>query len=84
MSIHIVIANLPPEVTPEGVQTRFARLGIATAVILNREGDPHKVTALIQSEGLDRPAADEIASKIDGAFYHGRRLHAYVPLFMQG
>lgn len=83
MPMHIVIANLPPEVTPEGVQARLARMGINTEVILSREGDPHKVTAVVAADELDRPAADEIASKIDGVFYRGRRLQAYVPLFMQ-
>lgn len=84
MPMHIIIANLPPEVTPEGVQARLARMGISTAVTLNREGDPHKVTAVIAADALERPAAGEIAAKIDGVFYHGRRLQAYVPLFMQG
>ena len=84
MPMHIVVSNLPPEVTAEGIRARFEELGLAAQIILNHEGDPGKVTAIIESDDLDRPAADQIAERIDGALYNGRRLHAYVPLFMQG
>jgi hypothetical protein len=84
MPMHIVIANLPPEVTAERIKTRLGELGVTAEITLNNEGDPAKVTAIIESEGLERPAADQIALRIDGSIFHGRRLHAYVPLFMQG
>ncbi|WP_295392223.1 hypothetical protein [uncultured Thiodictyon sp.] len=82
--MHIVIANLPPEITAEGIQARMRALGTNAQITLNHEGDPSKVTAIIDSAGLERTAADQIAWRINGAIYQGRRLHAYVPLFMQG
>lgn len=84
MFMNIVIANLPPGVTPEGVQARFEELGVSGKITLNREGDPEKVTAIIKSDNLERVAADQIAYRIDGTLFHGRRLQSYVPLFLQG
>ena len=84
MPMHIVIANLPPGVTPEGVKARFEELGVVGEITINREGDPGKVTAIIESDDLERVAADQIAYRIDGSLYHGRRLQSYVPLFLQG
>jgi hypothetical protein len=51
-------------------------------VTLNKEGDPNKVTAIIQLPGVERVAADQIAQRIDGMEYEGRYLKAFVPLFM--
>jgi RecJ-like exonuclease len=84
MPMHIVIANLPPEVTSEGIKARLEALGVSAEITLNHEGDPTKVIAIVESEALERIAADQIAWRINGAIYHGRRLQAYVPLFMQG
>lgn len=81
--MHIVIANLPPEITAEGIQARMQALGVTAQITLNHEGDPNKVTAIIDSEALERVAADQIAWRINGAIYQGRHLHAYVPLFLQ-
>ena len=84
MPMHIVVANLPPGVTPEGVKARFEKLGVIGEITLNREGDPNKVTAIIESDTLERAAADQIAYRIDGMLFRGRRLQSYVPLFLQG
>lgn len=82
MPIHIVIANLPSGVTAEGVKTRFEKRGLNGAITLLRDGDPGKVTAIVETEGMDRIVADQIAYRIDGVFFRGRRLQSYVPLFL--
>ena len=82
MPIHIVIANLPPGVTVEGVKTRFGERGLCGAITLLRDGNPGKVTAIFEVENMDRIVADQIAYRIDGMFFRGRRLQSYVPLFL--
>lgn len=84
MTMHIVVANLPPGVTPEGVKARFEELGVIGDITLNREGNPNKVTAIFEFDHLERTAADQIAYRIDGMLFRGRRLQSYVPLFLQG
>lgn len=84
MTMYIVIANLPPEASPDDIKARFLVQGVDGGVTFNREGDPSKVTAIIESDHLQRVAAEQIAYRINGRFFMGRRLQSYVPLFLQG
>jgi hypothetical protein len=80
--MHILVSNLPPDVTEERLQAAFAEAGLKVTVKLNREGDPDKVTAIVESPDMDRPSADRLAARIRGMQYDGHTLNAYVPLFM--
>jgi hypothetical protein len=82
MTIYIIIANLPPEASPEDVKARFLTQGVDGGVTFYREGDPSKVTAIIESDHLRRVAAEQIAFRINGMFFMGRHLQSYVPLFL--
>jgi hypothetical protein len=82
MALRVVVGNFPPETTAEELQAAFAEQEINVQVTLNKEGDPNKVTAIIQLPGVERVAADQIAQRIDGMEYKGRYLKAFVPLFM--
>ncbi len=80
--MHILVSNLPAEVTEEGLQEAFAKAGLNATVMLSREGDASKVTAIVESADMDRPAADRLAARINGMLYEGHKLSAYVPLFL--
>jgi hypothetical protein len=83
MSQRILIGNLPPDVTVEGIE-QVARDGCAEApqVRLNRAGDADRVAAVPELPNLDRAAADRIARCINGLRYRERTLTACVPLFL--
>lgn len=82
MSLRIVISRLSPQTTAEGLQTELAAQGIEARISLNDEGNADQVTAILILKNLDRPTAGWLAARYDGAIYQGRRLHAYVPLFL--
>ena len=84
MIMYIVIANLPPDVSPNDVKDRFSDQGIDGRVTFNRDGDSSRVTAILKFDHLQRVAAEQMAQRINGMFYMGRRLESYVPLFLQG
>jgi hypothetical protein len=80
--MHILVSNLPADVSEERLQEVFAKAGLNATIKLNREGDASKVTAVVESPDMDRPAADRLAARINGMQYEGHKLSAYVPLFM--
>ncbi len=82
MSLRIVISKLPPQTTVEGLRTELAENGIKAEIALNDEGNADQVTAVLILNDLDRPAAGRLADRFDGSMYQGRRLQAYVPLFL--
>jgi hypothetical protein len=81
MSQRIVISNLPPETTVEGLAAGLAQHGVEAEITLNVEGNADQVLAVLVLDNVDRPAADRLAEKIDGLMFGDRRLHAFVPLF---
>lgn len=82
MSLRIVISRLPPQTTAEGLRMKLAENGIDAEIALNDEGNADEVTAVLIVNDLDRPVAGRLAERFDGSIYQGRRLHAYVPLFL--
>jgi hypothetical protein len=78
----ILVGNLPPDVSADGLQQVFADLGLNVGVKLNREGDPDKIAAIVEAEDLDRIGADSIVAMIDGHRYKkDHTLTILVPLF---
>jgi hypothetical protein len=83
MSLRIVISKLPPQTTAEELGRVLAVQGIiAASISLNDEGNADQVTAILILKDLGRPTAGRLAERFDGTIYQGRRLHAYVPLFL--
>lgn len=82
MSHRVVVNNLPPETTADELKAAFAERGIEVEIILHHEGNPDKVTAIVELPDMDRVTADRLAQRIDGMEYKGRQLKAYVPLFL--
>jgi hypothetical protein len=82
MSLRIVIWNLPPATSAERVRTALLDDGIAAEIALNDEGNADRVMAIVILHQADRPTADLLAERIDGTLYEGRRLHAFVTLFL--
>jgi hypothetical protein len=74
--IHIVIGNLPDDVTEEGIREALSAFAQADKIHLaNESGTP---TALIDV-ALPRAQAESLAARINGRSYQGRLLRAWVP-----
>lgn len=74
--VHIVIGNLPDDVTEEGIREALSAFASADKIRLAKDsGTP---SAVIDVE-LSRAAADSLAQRINGRSYHGRVLRAWVP-----
>ncbi|MDM0047089.1 hypothetical protein QTH91_21535 [Variovorax dokdonensis] len=74
--IHIVIGNLPDDVTEEGIREALSSFAQADKIRLAKEsGTP---TALIDVD-LPRAQAETLAGRINGRSYQGRVLRAWVP-----
>jgi hypothetical protein len=75
--MRIVIANLPDEVTEEGIQEALRPFAQTEKVqLLNESGTP---SAVIDMD-TTRAAAEALAKRIDGHMYQGRPLRAWVPI----
>ncbi|MDM0106977.1 RNA-binding protein [Variovorax sp. J22R24] len=73
---HIVIGNLPDDVTEEGIREALSSFAQADKIRLaNESGTP---TALIDVE-MSRAQAESLAQRINGRSYEGRVLRAWVP-----
>lgn len=81
--IHILIANLLPDVVEEDIEEALEHLGFDLDVSLVREGSADKVTAVVRFEGMTRNTAETLAERINGMPWRGRTLQAYVPLFFK-
>jgi hypothetical protein len=81
MSLRIVISNLPPETTVDGLRAGVAGHWGDAKISLTDEGNTDRVTAVLILGDMHRPTADRLADNIDGTFFEGRRLRAFVPLF---
>lgn len=74
--VHIVIGNLPDDVTEEGIREALSAFAQADKIRLaNESGTP---TALIDVD-MPRAQAEALAQRINGRSYQGRVLRAWVP-----
>lgn len=74
--VHIVIGNLPDDVTEDGIREALHSFADAERIRLaNESGTP---TALIDVAG-SRAQAESLARRINGRSYQGRVLRAWVP-----
>jgi RNA recognition motif-containing protein len=74
--VHIVIGNLPDDVTEEGIREALSSFAQADKIrLVNESGTP---TALIDVE-MSRAQAESLAHRINGRSYQGRLLRAWVP-----
>jgi hypothetical protein len=78
--MHILVGNLPPDITVEDIQDALADLDFDIEVTLS-PGD--RTTAQITFAGMTRTAAEGLAEQINGRFWRERTLQAYVPLFFK-
>lgn len=75
--MRIVIANLPDDVSEEGIREALRAFAPVESIKLIKEsGTP---SALIEAE-MTRPAAEALAKRIQGRMYQGRELRAWVPV----
>jgi RNA recognition motif-containing protein len=75
--MRIVIANLPDDVSEEGVREALRPFAPVENITLVKEsGTP---SALIEME-TTRAAAEALAKRITGHVYQGRELRAWVPV----
>ena len=77
--MRIVIENLPQDVTEEKIREAFAshQFGQVGEIKLIKEGSAP--AALIEVD--TRQQADALVRRINGHFYKGRNLAAWVPLW---
>jgi len=74
--IHIVIANLPDDVTEDGIREALSSFAQADKISLaNETGTP---TAVIDVQ-MPQAQAESLAKRINGRVYQGRPLRAWVP-----
>jgi len=75
--MHIVIGNLPDDVSEEGIREALSPFAPVDKIkLLKESGTP---SALIDTE-LTRADAEALANRINGRIYQGRELRAWVPL----
>lgn len=73
---HIVIGNLPDDVTEEGIREALSSFAAADKIRLaNESGTP---TAVIDVQ-MSKAQAESLAQRIHGRSYQGRVLRAWVP-----
>jgi RNA recognition motif. (a.k.a. RRM, RBD, or RNP domain) len=75
--MRIVVANLPDDVSEEGIRAALSPFAPVEKIKLVKEsGTP---SAVIDME-LTRLQADALAKRINGRMYQGRALRAWVPV----
>ena len=75
--MRIVVANLPDDVSEEGIRAALSAFAPVDKIKLVKEsGTP---SAVIDME-LTRLQADALANRINGRMYQGRPLRAWVPV----
>ena len=75
--MRIVVANLPDDVSEEGIREALSPFAPVDKIKLVKEsGTP---SAVIDME-MTRPQADALAKRINGRMYQGRELRAWVPV----
>jgi RNA recognition motif len=75
--MRIVVANLPDDVSEEGIRAALSPFAPVDKIKLVKEsGTP---SAVIDME-MTRLKADALAKRINGRMYQGRELRAWVPV----
>ena len=75
--MRIVVANLPDDVSEEGIRAALSPFAPVDKIKLVKEsGTP---SAVIDME-ITRLKADALAKRINGRMYQGRELRAWVPV----
>lgn len=75
--MRIVVANLPDDVSEDGIRTALSPFAPVDKIKLVTEGGAP--TAVIDME-MTRPQAETLAKRIQGRMYQGRELRAWVPV----
>jgi hypothetical protein len=75
--MRIVVANLPDDVSEEGIREALSPFAPVDKIQLVKEsGTP---SAVIEME-MTRQQAEALAKRINGRIYQGRELRAWVPV----
>jgi RNA recognition motif len=75
--MRIVVANLPDDVTQDGIRQALSPFAPVDKIqLVTESGTP---SAVIDIE-MTRPQADALAKRINGRIYQGRALRAWVPV----
>jgi hypothetical protein len=75
--MRVVVANLPDDVSEEGIRTALSPFAPVEKIKLVKEsGTP---SALIELE-MTRADAEVLAKRINGRMYEGRELRCWVPI----
>ena len=75
--MRVVVANLPDDVSEEGIRTALSPFAPVDKIkLLKESGTP---SALIEME-MTRADAEALAKRIQGRMYQGRELRAWVPV----
>jgi hypothetical protein len=75
--MRVVVANLPDDVSEEGIRTALSPFAPVEKIkLLKESGTP---SALIEME-MTRADAEALAKRIHGRMYQGRELRAWVPV----
>ena len=75
--MRVVVANLPDDVSEEGIRTALSPFAPVEKIkLLKESGTP---SALIEME-MTRADAEALAKRIQGRMYQGRELRAWVPI----
>ena len=75
--MRIVIQNLPQDVSEEEVREALSRWAQVGTIKLIKEGSAPATLIEVESREL----ADTLVRRINGHFYKGQRLAAWVPLW---
>ena len=76
--MQVIISNLPPEMTKEMLLEEIQDRNIQIVDLkLETAGDPDKVTAII-SVDTGHAGASALEKRVNGKYWHGRMLSAYV------
>ena len=75
--MRVVIENLPNDISEEGVREALNSFGQVGTVKLIKEGAAPAVLVEVGSRGQ----ADALVRRINGRFYKGREIRAWVPLW---
>ena len=78
--MRIVIENLPHDVSEEEVREALSPFAPVGRIALVKEGN--LPTAVIETD-ITHVEAISLAMRIDGHFYKGQRLRAWVPLWQE-
>jgi RNA recognition motif-containing protein len=75
--IRIVVANLPDDVSEDGIREALSPFAPVEKIKLVKESGTPSVVIDLETT---RPQADALAKRINGRLYQGRTLRAWVPV----